>query len=95
MPQQVLELAEAVHHALRVERLLLLHALVHLDAHALEELVHLPVYLLVGLHRLAGTLGVGALLKDCFELLHALGVYYGQCLLHDELEAVPLLLQLP
>lgn len=60
MSKEILKLAETIYHALRIECLLLLHALVHLNTHAFEELVDLSIYLLVGLHGLVGTLGVGA-----------------------------------
>lgn len=77
MPKEVLKLAETVYHALWIEGFLLLHALVHLNAHTFEELVDLAIYLLIGLHGLGGALRVGALFEDCFKLLHAFGVDRG------------------
>jgi hypothetical protein len=94
MPYQVLEFAEAVHHARRTERLLPLYAGVQLDAHALEEPVHLAVHLLVGLHGLVGALRVGTLLQQNFELAGALGVYAGQGHLHEDLKPVTLAFEL-
>lgn len=71
MPKEVFKLAETVYHAFRVEGLLLLHAFVDFDTHALEEFIDLAVYLLVGLHGLGSALSVWALLQDCLKLLHA------------------------